>query len=340
MTVLEKSSKNETPVPARRSRLDHPLAVLFERYALVILLVVVVVFFSVYSTTAEIFPSRANLDNVLGNQSVAALAAIATVMPLIGGQFDLSVGATLGISALVTAKALSDWQLPLGVALLIGLAVGGAIGVVNGFAVAALGVNSLIMTLAISTVLAGLSTWISATPIVSGIPTSLTDFGSGDWMSLPRLLFVLVGVALVALYLLEHTPLGRELYAIGSNRAASRLIGVQVERKIFGSFVASGLIAGLAGVLQLARSGSGDPAVGAGFTLPAIAAAFLGATAIRPGRFNVLGTLVAVFFLAAVVSGLTISGAQSWLQDVVNGVALALGIVISTFIARQRSRES
>jgi ribose transport system permease protein len=237
---------------------------------------------------------------------------------------------------MITAKALDSWHAPLALAMCLGVLAGVVVGLVNGFAVARIGVNSLIVTLAVGTVLGGLTSWISATPIVSGVPKALTDFGSGDWFGLPQIFYVLVLVALVVYYLLEHTPIGRELHAIGSNRSAARLIGVPISRRVWASFVLSGALAGLAGVLQLARSGSGDPAVGAGFTLPAVAAAFLGATSVRPGRFNVWGTFVAVFFLAAVVSGLTISGEPSWLQDVVNGGALALGIVISTLLARRR----
>jgi ribose transport system permease protein len=326
------------PAPGAQRRSDRSATVLAERYSLLVLLALVVVFFGIWHKTSAIYPTHANLDNVVGSQSVAALVAIATVIPLVCGQFDLSLGAVLGVSAMIAAKALSVWDVPLPLALTLGVAVGAAVGAVNGYAVAHIGVNSLIVTLAVATILSGVTSWISNTPIVSGIPTSLTDFGSGDWIGLPSIAFVLLAIAIIAYYILEHTPFGRELHAIGSNRAAARLVGVSIERRVWLSFVLAGAVAGLAGVLQLARSGSGDPAIGSGFTLPAVAAAFLGATSIRPGRFNVWGTFVAVFFLAAIVSGLTISGAQAWLQDVVNGGALAIGIVLSTLMARRRAR--
>lgn len=307
-----------------------------ERYGLPALLALTVVFFTVYGKTADTFPTAANFDNVVGNQSVLALAAIAAIVPLVAGEFDLSVGAVLGFSAVVTAQAADAWGLPLAAAALVGVATGASVGLVNGVMVTRLGLNSLIATLATATVLGGAASAVSATPIVSGIPASLTDFGSGDWLGVPRTAYLLLAVALLVWYGLDHTPVGRELRAIGTNATAARLVGIGVDRLRLSTFVAAGTIAGAAGVLQLARSGSGDPAVGPAFTLPAIAAAFLGATAIRPGRFNVAGTIIAIFFLAALVSGLTISGSQAWLQDIVNGGALAVGIAISTLAARRR----
>lgn len=321
-----------------RRRFDHRLVAGVERYMLVLLLGAVILFFSFYSKTSDIFATRANFENIAGNESILTLVAIAALVPLVCGQFDLSVGATVGVSSLLTAHALSSWNSNLWLAGLLGVAVGAFVGLVNGFAVARVGLNSLIVTLGVATVLGGLSSAISLTPIVTGIPNTLTGFGSGDWLGVPRLVYVLVLVAVAVYYVLEHTPLGREVHAVGSSVVASRLVGIPVDRRVLCSFVTSGAIAGLAGVLQLARSGSGDPAVGPGFTLPAIAAAFLGATAIRPGRFNVLGTFVAIAFLAAIVSGLTIGGASSWLEQVVDGSALVLGIAISTVIARQRAK--
>lgn len=312
------------------------LAAELERFGLVVLLAGVVVLFSVLPSTSETFPTSANFDNITGNQAVLALIALAAIVPLIGGQFDVSIGPILGLSSVLSAHAASAWGAGIVVAVLVGIAAGGVVGLVNGALVAHLGINSLVATLAMGTVLTGVTAAISSTPIVGGVPDGFVTFGTGDWLGVPRPLYVLVAVALALGYYLTQTPSGRELHAIGSSADAARLVGVPVRRLVLRSFVVSGLLCGAAGVLQLARSGTGDPNVGMSFTLPAIAAAFLGATTIRPGRFNVLGTIVAIFFLAAVVSGLTIAGAQAWLQHVVNGGALLAGITVATVVARRR----
>ena len=324
----------------RLRRLDRERALLLgECYGLVALLGLVVVFFSIWGKTSAVFPTAANFDNIVGNQAVLAIVALAAIIPLVAGEFDLSVGAVLGLASVVAAKLMSDTGLPLAVCGLAAVATGTAIGLVNGLVIARLGINSLITTLGVSTVLGGIAVAVSGdAPIVQGIPDSLVTFGTGKFLGLPNTLFVLAFAALLVLYLLEHTPFGRHLHAIGSNAVAARLVGIGVDRLVFRSFVLSGAICGAAGFLQVARSGSGDPQLGVNFTLPALAAAFLGATAIRPGRFNVGGTLVAIFLLAASVSGLTLAGAQAYVQDLFNGSALIAGVAVSTLIARQRLR--
>jgi ribose transport system permease protein len=339
--VAEATTTNVSAVSStRRQHLDRErLLLLSESYGLVALLGLVVLFFSIWGKTTAVFPTSANFNDIVGNQAVLAIVALAAIIPLVAGQFDLSVGAILGLSSVVSAKLMADTGLPLAVCGLAAAATGTGIGLVNGLIIARLGVNSLITTLGVSTVLGGIAVVVSDnSPIVQDIPGSLVTFGTGKFLGLPNTLFVLAFAALLVLYLLEHTPYGRYLHAIGSNREAARLVGVGVDRLVFRSFVLSGAIAGAAGFLQVARSGSGDPQLGVNFTLPALAAAFLGATAIRPGRFNVGGTLVAIFFLAASVSGLTLAGAEAYVQDLFNGGALIAGVAVSTLIARQRLR--
>ncbi len=139
--------------------------------------------------------------------------------------------------------------------------------------------------------------------------SDLVDLGSGDWFGIPRTVYFLAVVALVVYYLLEHTPYGRYLQSIGSNADAARLVGLRVDVLVLLAFVISATLAGFAGVLLVARNGGASPQLGTvADTLQALAAAYLGATAIKPGRFNVLGTLVAIFFLAFTVTGLSLAG--------------------------------
>lgn len=309
-----------------------------ERYGLLVLFGLVVLWFSIVGESAGVFRSRANIDLILGNQSVLAILALAAIIPLIGGQFDLSVGPVLGISTIATSAALSRFGAPVLVAVLIGVALGAAIGLVNGVLIAKVGVNSLITTLGVSTVIAGAVQWYTeGQSIIRGIPSSITDQGTGTWLGLPRTLFFLVAVALCVYYLLAYTPYGRYLHSVGSNAQAAKLVGLRVDRIVLVSFVISGTLAGLAGVLQVARQGGGNPQIGPGFVLPALAAAFLGATVFRPGRYNVPGTVLAIFFVAVGVSGLVLSGFEPWVEFVFNGLALIVAVALSTVIARRRS---
>ncbi len=310
-----------------------------ERYALVVLFALTFLFFSLWSKTSRTFPTAANIRDVLGNQAVIGILSLAIVIPLVCGEFDFSVGSVSGLTQVLCAGFMSRLGAPLPVAILAAVGIGAIIGLSNGNTVARIGVNSLIVTLGVATALAGVVEWYTkGQTIVLHISKRLTDVGSGNWLGIPRTLYFLVVVAALVYYLLEHTPYGRYLHSIGSNRDAARLVGLRVERLVLISFVLSGLLAGVAGVLLVARNGNASPQIGTvNDTLQALAAAFLGATAIKPGRFNVLGTMVAIFFLAFTVTGLSLAGVANWINDLFNGAALFVAVLISTIVGRKRA---
>lgn len=325
--------------PSRLNRTD--VSGLLEKYALAAMFVVLFVVFSTMTSTAETFPTTANLKNVLGSESVIAIAALASILPLTCGQFDLSVGAVIGLSSVVSASAVATHELPVVVAVLAGVLAGAVVGSFNGWLVAYRGVNALIATLGTSTLVAGLISLYTDNQIISvGIPESLTDLGSGDLLGVPRPVYAIVVVALFVYYLLRHTPYGRYLSSVGASPSSARLVGLNVPRMILSSFVLSGALSGIAGILLLARAGTANPQVGPGFTLAALSAAFLGATAIRPGTFNVPGTLLGVLFVAISVNGLVLSGAADWVEPTFNGAALLVAVTLSTAIARRRAGQS
>ena len=310
-----------------------------EKYALPALFAITFIFFSTWSKTGDKFLSSANITNVLGNQAVIGILALAVMIPLVCGEFDFSVGSIGGLCQVLCAGFMVKNGLPVWVAIAAAIAIGALIGLSNGNTVARVGVNSLIVTLGVAGVLAGVVQWYTGGLSISiGLPQSFIDLGSGKWLGLPRTIFYLIGVAVILYYVLEHTPFGRYLQSVGSNREAARLVGLPVERLVLLSFVISGALAGVAGVLLVARNGSASPQVGNVITtLSALAAAYLGATSIKPGRFNVLGTLIAVFFLAFTVNGLLLAGVENWISDAFNGAALFVAVLISTIIGRKRA---
>jgi ribose transport system permease protein len=218
------------------------------------------------------------------------------------------------------------------------VACGALVGVANGNTVARLGVNSLIVTLGTSGVLLGIVEWYTGSQsITTGISPRLFEFGSRNTLGIPDVVWLLAVAAAIVYYILEHTPYGRYLTSIGSNARAARLVGLRVDRLKFSVFVLSGALAGVAGVLLVAKNGSASPQAGSVTdTLQALAAVYLGATSIRPGRFNVLGAMLAVYFIGFSVSGLAIAGVQSWVSQVFSGAALFIAVVVSTVIGRRR----
>lgn len=309
-----------------------------ERNALLLLLVAVVIFFSVWPQTSETFPSVANVRNLLGDQTVVALMAIGAIFPLLVGEFDLSIGYLVAFLGIFNASAMARFHLPLLVAMALTLVIAATIGLITGLAVSRLGLPSLVITLATGTLMSGVVLWYSeGLSIVSGISPNLITFGSGTWFGIPRAGFLLLVVTLVAWHFLERTPSGRYLRFIGSNRDAARLVGVRVNWYVTSTFVISATLSGVAAIALTARNGAANPGDGPGLLFPAIAAAFLGATTVRPGQFNVLGTVIGVFFVAVSVSGLNLAGAQAWVPPVFYGASLALAVLLSTLLARRRA---
>jgi ribose transport system permease protein len=308
-----------------------------ERAGLPILLLILFAFFALDSKSGSAFLSGGNIQNILGNQAVTGLVALAMVVPLVAGYFDLSVSAITGVANVAVAATIGTHGWPIPLALLFGLGIGGLIGFVNGFLVAKLRLNGFVVTLGTYTFLLGVVQWYTQGQLITnGIPLSFGAWGSEKWLGMPRPFILLIVVAFVIWYVLTQSPYGRFLEGIGSNESAARLVGINTERVVWISFIISGALAAMAGALQTSRAGSGDPQAGTAFLFPALAAVFLGATTIKPGRYNVWGAMVGVYFVAVSVSGFTLLGADVWVQPVFNGLSLVVAVALSTLIARRR----
>lgn len=333
-SVLELPAQPESSALTRRRR--KPLRHYLEAYAFLGLLVLAVIFFSTWSETSQTFTSSANIRTLISSNAVIAVVAIAALVPLVCYEFDLSVGAIAGLSSIFVAAVLAHGaSLPLAIGL--GLGLGLVVGIVNSLLITRVGVNAVITTLGTSIIVDGVVNQKSGGIAIAGnIPLSFTEFGSSTWIGIPKIAFVLVLVAIVVYYVLEHTPYGRHLYAFGSNRAAARLVGIRTRLTLGLTFIIAGGLSGVAGILQVSRAGSADPRVGDSFTLPALAAAFLSAAAIRPGRYNVAGTLVAIFFLGVLNNGLNLAGSPEYVTNYVNGAALIIGVALAVRLGRRR----
>ncbi|QSR24890.1 ABC transporter permease [Nocardioides aromaticivorans] len=309
-----------------------------EAYALVGLLIVAVAFFSLWPETSDTFLSTANIQILVANQSVLGIIAMAALIPLIANEWDLSIGAIAGVASIFSAAAMSASQ-GVVVGILFGLGAGLAVGAANALLVTRLGVNGVITTLGMATVLDGVvNQKTGGLAINANIPQGVIDFGFKTVGGIPYVTLVMVGVALAVYYGLGHTPYGRYLYAIGSSASAATLVGIRSRVLIGSAFVISGLLAASGGILQVARQAGADPRVGAAFTLPALAAAFLSAAAIKPGKYNVGGAIVAIFFLATINNGLSLAGVPAYVSSYVNGCALIGGVGLAAFLGRRAAR--
>jgi ribose transport system permease protein len=273
-----------------------------------------------------------NLIGITANQTIAAIVAMGLLIPLTAGAFDVSIGGamTLSIIVVTTLFQSTEGAMSIPLAIFITLAVGLAVGIVNGVLVVTLRIDPFIATIGSSSVLLGISQLISDGRTISyDIPTAFTEIGRTRVAGIPLPVFYTLAIAAVVWYVLEYTPWGRKLYATGLGRDAARLSGVPTDRILFAAFIASAMFATLAGIIMASRLGAGPPDIGSSYLLPAFAACFLGRTIYRPGRFNVVGLIVALFILGVGINGLQLHGIPFWVVATFQGMALIIAVVLS-----------
>jgi ribose transport system permease protein len=300
-------------------------------------LVFIVIFGAFSAWLPDKFPTSGNVDNILTAQPPGMFIAYAAMLVLVVGEFDLSIAATLGISQYIVLKFVTHYGLSWQAAVLVTLGVGVFIGLVNAVLVIGLGINSFIATIGVATILEGLLQWISSgnQPIYSGAPSGFISLAqTKDVVVLP--VYYALAAAFLLWTLLEFTVIGRQMRATGANRNAANLSGIHTGRARLTAFVLAGLLSAFAGIILTAQVSAADASSGPSYLLPAYAAAFLGATAVRPGFFNVWGTVIAIFLVAIGITGLQLAGADSWITPVFNGSVLLLAVALSNFAATQR----
>ncbi len=309
----------------------------FGRYAVVFVFLAMIAGFSI--ALSDTFFTTQNFTTIAGQQAVAGLISLALLTTLIAGDFDLSIGATLTIASTVVIGLQIDQGMSWPIAVLIALAIGAVIGLINSIAVVRFGINSLIATLAMGTIIGGVVNWQTGGKVIYGdVAPAFSELGRWELFGIPGSVFYLLAIAVILWFVFSRTVFGRYLFATGSNPEAAKLSGVETSGIRTLAFVLTGIIAAFAGVLFAANVGSGQPGVGDQFLLPAFAATFLGATTIVPGRFNVWGTLVAVYLLGVGLAGLQQSGAPFYAEPIFNGAALLVAVGLSTVLRRKRER--
>jgi ribose transport system permease protein len=312
--------------PALGRRLLRGLA--FDRIGAVYVWLGIALIFSIW--VPEQFPTSATAKQVLNANAITALAALSIIIPLATRTFDLSFAFTMTLSGVAAAHFVAVGT-PLVVSLLLGLLIGLGIGLINAIVVVTMRIDSFIGTLATGSLIQSLITMATGdTPIQDlKLAGGFSKIGQTDMSGVTLPVLYAVVVALAIWYLLEHTATGRRLYATGFNPDAARLAGVRIERLRFLSLIASGGLAGAAGIVLASTLQSGSPSAGTPYLLPAFAAAFLGATQLKHGRFNAWGTIIAVLLLGTGTTGLGLANAPQWAANMFVGVVLIASLAVT-----------
>jgi ribose transport system permease protein len=307
------------------------------------LLALTVLMFAAFSLALpDTFPTLNNISSILSTQSILAILALAAMIPLVTGNFDLSIGYGLGLAHVMVMHLIVDlrWSWPLACCVVI--LGGAAVGIINGLIVEFGQIDSFIATLGTGSMMYGLTGWITGgariVPGPSGLSQAFTDIFASTFLGLPVPAFYVLTLAVVLWVVLERLPLGRYLYVIGANPRAAEMVGIPIRTYSIYAFCGSGLVVGFAGVLLAAQQQLGNPSVGLDYLLPAFVGALLGTTAIKPGRPNAAGTLIAVAVLAVGLAGIGQLGAQFWTIPLFNGGTLLFAVGLAGYSARRRMR--
>ena len=304
-------------------------------YGLVILTVLLIALFSLLLPNT--FPTVLNLRAILSDKSIIALLSLAAMIPMVAGRIDLTVGYGIVLWHILAISLQVNYGFPWPVAVVVVIALGAATGVLNGILVEVAKIDAFIATLGTGTVLYAIALWHSGGRQVVGQLDPNFYLLSGKWvLGLPITGFYVLAISVVLWVVLEYTPVGRYLYAIGANQKAAELNGIPTRKFVVGAFVASGTLAGLAGVLLASKLRIGQASVGLEFLLPALVGAFLGSTTIKPGRVNVWGTIIGVTILAVGISGIQQFGGSFWVEPLFNGSTLLIAIGIAGYAQRKK----
>jgi ribose transport system permease protein len=282
------------------------------------------------------FLSMQNLSNVAIQSSYMTIVALAQTLVIIAGGFDISVGATIALSSIFAAMCLTvpglDPSVGILFAALATLATGTAVGAVNGAFVAVTRVSPLIVTLGSMTAVQGIALIVSNGIPIFGLPKEFGGFFSlGRVLGVPVPAIGAILALIVTHVLLQHTRLGRYIYAVGANPRAAHVSGVPVLGTTWLTYALTGLLTGLAAFLLVARVGSGEPNLGATFPLTSIAAAVLGGVSLRGGEGGAIGAALGAVFITLITNGMDLTGVGSFVQMLVLGVVLILAAVLDAF---------
>lgn len=306
------------------------------RFGVVAVWLVEIAVFSVLAP--DTFATWVNFASIFSSQAGLLVLALAVVPTLAANEIDLSAAGTMTVVATTVGQLNAVGGMNVWAAVVIAMAIAVVVGLVNGVLSVHVGVQSIVVTLGMGTLLIGLSLWISNSLTIGGVSGELGDVMNTPILGISAAFYYALLLGIVLWYLYKHTAIGRHVVFVGQSHEVARLSGIRVSALRMGTFVATSVLSGIAGVIIVGVAGGLQPSSLQTLLLPAFAAAFLSSAIFEPGRVNPLGTIIALLFLATGITGLVLVGLQSWVQDVFYGAALVVAVTVSR-IAYLRARK-
>jgi len=303
------------------------------KYGTLIAMAIMIVIFASMVPNG-IFLTTNNLLNIINQSALTAIIASGLTMVLVVGEFDLSIGYAASLAGILVTGLMAKQGLPMPLAILVTLLIGGIIGSANGLLVTKARVNAVVATLGLGTVLVGLAYGYTAGSPIVQVPQAFAQLTLGRVLGIQTPIWFMAIVLGALWVLLNRTPLGQRLQAVGANTEAARLAGVRVDRTKIAAFAIAGVCAAITGVLLASLLGSGTVSAADGYLMDSFAAVFIGSATLRDGRFHIVGTLVGVLIVNIGFNGLSLLGTPTFWQYVFKGGILVLAVALSTIARR------
>lgn len=307
--------------------------IILKKYAIVGVLLVIVVFFTIAS---DRFLTAGNLINVTRQVAMLGISAVGMTCVILTSGIDLSVGAVMAITNVVGSMLMVNAGMPIVPAVLITLAIAALIGLINGLLVAYVGVPALITTLAMMTMLRGLAYVLCDGLPIWGLPESFKVLGQGYVGPIPIPVIIMLIVFALGWLFLNRTKTGRYIYGIGGNKEAVRLSGVNTAKIETLVFVISAMLTGLAGIIMLSRINTGQPKIGTGYEMDVITGVVLGGVSIMGGEGSVFGVLVGVLITGVLSNGMILIDVSEYSQQIIKGLVLLLAVIFDTMAKKSK----
>ena len=302
--------------------------------------VILVAIVAVASLTSEYFLTAYNITIIIRALAFVGLVTIGQSILMILGELDLSLGAIGGLIAVAAGITMVNLGWPPMLAVPACLVLGTLCGLVNGLLVAGLRLHSLVLTIGMAGIYGGINLVVTQGVAITGIPQSVSFIGRGTLYGLPMPLVIMVVLLAIVTFVMLRTPLGRYVYAIGNNREAARMLGIRVELIRVMAFAFGGFVAGLAGLLMVARLGTAQPSIGQEWVLSPIAAAVIGGVATTGGTGSPLGAILGALIIGVIENIIVIMGVSPYWQTIVSGAIVVIAISVDSASKRYFSRPS
>ena len=330
MSSVTVARSREPAIPTR-----HDVLRLLGRYGTLLVLAAMII--AVSMLRPGTFPTTSNAINVLNQSALTSLIAMGLTLPLIAGEFDLSVGYGASLCGVVACELMRH-GLAIPAAFSAAVAAGAVIGLLNGLIVTRIGVNAMVATLGVGTMVVGINYAIAGgVPVALSNPVSFINLTLGKFLGIPYPVYAMLLLALVLWVLLNRTVIGQSMQAVGGNPVAARMCGLRVDRARVTAFVAAGICAAITGVLLASRTGSAAVDGGDSYLLSAFAACFFGSAVLRDGQFHIIGTLIGVITVAVGFNAMALIGMSTYWQYLFQGALLILGVGVGTLARGHRS---